>query len=247
LILVTLLSPRATPFQNRNSLDAGLQPGLDPGVRAAVHPSRAMLDALAHVMATRDMATAEHAWRVQRLAVALAQDVALGDDFLMASVHAAAPLHDIGKLAIPDSVLHKPGPLTPEEYELVKGHAALGGEILGAIEYGRPLAQIVRHHHENWDGTGYPDGLRGTEIPLGARVLAVVDCYDALTSERPYRQPLTHPDAMVMILERRGTMYDPAILDAFVHVVQRLRANDAVLTRDFVAAHPYRLHPARVI
>ena len=105
----------------------------------------------------------------------------------------------------------------------------------------------MRHHHENWDGTGYPDALRGSEIPLGARILAVVDCYDALTSERPYRQPVTHPDALAMIVERRGTMYDPAILDAFVRVVQRLRATDAVLTRDFLATHPYRLHPARVI
>jgi putative nucleotidyltransferase with HDIG domain len=244
---VTFVSPRATPFQNRNSLDAGLQAGLYPGVRAAVHPSRVMLDALARIMAARDLATAEHAWRVQRLAVTLAEDVALGDDFLIAAINAAAPLHDIGKLAIPDCVLHKPGPLTPEEYEIVKRHAALGAEILDGIEHGRPLAQIVRHHHENWDGTGYPDGLRGTEIPLGARVLAVVDCYDALTSERPYRQPLTHPGAMAMILERRGTMYDPAILDAFTHVVQRLRATDAVVTRDFGAAHPYRFRPARVI
>ena len=206
-----------------------------------------MLDALARVMATRDPATAEHSWRVQRLAVSVAQEVALGDDHLIAAVQAAAPLHDIGKLAIPDSVLHKPGPLTAEEYELVKRHAALGAEILDGIEFGRPLAQIVRHHHENWDGTGYPDALRGSEIPLGARILAVVDCYDALTSERPYRQPVTHPDALAMIVERRGMMYDPAILDAFVRVVQRLRATDAVLTRDFLATHPYRLHPARVI
>jgi len=192
-----------------------------------------MLDALGRVLALRDAVTAEHARRVQRLAVVLAEDVCAGDDFLLGAIHAAAPLHDIGKLAIPDSVLHKPGPLTPDEYELVKRHAALGADILDGLEFGAPLARIVRHHHENWDGTGYPDALGGHAIPLGARVLAVVDCYDALTSERPYREPLSHAAALEMIVARRGTMYDPAILDAFVRAVQRLRSCDAIVTRDF--------------
>jgi HD-GYP domain-containing protein (c-di-GMP phosphodiesterase class II) len=87
-----------------------------------------------------------------------------------------------------------------------------------------PLAQIVRHHHENWDGTGYPDGLRGTAIPIGARVLAIVDCYDALTSDRPYRRALSHERATAMILERRGTMYEPAIADAFFRIIDELRS-----------------------
>lgn len=205
-----------------------------------------MLDALRCVMAVRDAMTAEHAMRVQRLAVALAKDVCPGDDFLVSTVHAAAPLHDIGKLAIPDHLLHKPGPLTPAEYELVKRHAVLGAEILDSLEFGGPLARIVRHHHENWDGTGYPDGLCGQAIPLGARVLAIVDCYDALTSERPYREPLTHASALQMIAARRGTMYDPAILDAFVGVVQRLRSGDAIATRDFSSSR-YPLTPVRMI
>ena len=205
-----------------------------------------MLDVLAEFLVSRDPATADHARRVQRLAVEVAHHLCPRDTFLISTVHAAAPLHDIGKLGIPDRILHKPGPLSPDEYELVKRHPAMGADMLASVESGRPLAPILRHHHENWDGTGYPDGLCGDAIPLGARILAVVDCYDALTSQRPYRQPLSHADAMAQILVRRSTMYDPAILDAFAAVVQRLRASDAVLTRDFVAAYPSPVRRARL-
>jgi putative nucleotidyltransferase with HDIG domain len=241
---VTLLSPRATPFQGRNSLDAGSGSGLD--WRSSTDPVGVMLDALGQIVATRDPATSEHALRVQRLSVSVAQDADLGDDLLIAAIHAAAPLHDIGKLAIPDRVLQKPGPLSPDEYELVKRHAALGADILERVALGRPLTRIVRHHHENWDGSGYPDRLRGDAIPLGARVLSVVDCYDALTSARPYREPLAHCDALEIIAARRGTMYDPAILDVFVRVMQRLRARDAALTRDLPGVSPYRRAPVRM-
>jgi len=236
--VVTLLSPRATSFQSRNSLDAGFDPGLDR--RVALHPARVMLDALGRTMALRDPATAEHALRVQRLAVAVAQEACLGDAFLIAAIHAAAPLHDIGKLAIPDCLLQKPGPLSPEEYELVKRHAVMGGEILDGLEFGGPLARMVRHHHENWDGTGYPDALSAQTIPIGSRILAIVDCYDALTSERPYREPMTHARAVDLIVSRRCTMYDPAILDVFVRVVQRLRSGAAVVARHHFAAPSFR-------
>jgi putative nucleotidyltransferase with HDIG domain len=197
-----------------------------------------MLDALWRIMATRDLATAEHALRVQRLGLAVAREAGL-DDALIAAVHAAAPLHDIGKLAIPDSLLHRPGPLSREEYEIVQQHAAIGAEILAGIEGGAPLAEIVRHHHENWDGSGYPDNLRGQAIPMGARVLAVVDCYDALTSERPYRQPLEHTRALSMIVDGRGSAYQPEIVDAFVRIIQRVPAADAGLPRDFTGSDPY--------
>jgi putative nucleotidyltransferase with HDIG domain len=204
-----------------------------------------MLEALGRTMALRDPATAEHALRVQRLADAVAQEACLGDELVMAAIHAAAPLHDIGKLAIPDSLLHKPGPLSPEEYELVKRHAGMGGEILDGLEFGGPLARIVRHHHENWDGSGYPDALSAQTIPIGARILAIVDCYDALTSERPYRQPMSHARALDLIVSRRATMYDPAILDVFVRVVQRLRSGDAVGTGNKFAAPLFRVHAVR--
>ena len=204
-----------------------------------------MLDVLWRIMATRDVTTAEHAVRVQRLCVAVAHDIGL-DDELIAAVHAAALVHDIGKLAIPDRLLHRPGPLTHEEYEIVQQHAAMGAEILNGIEGGAPLASIVRHHHENWDGTGYPDGLRREAIPIGARILAVVDCYDALTSHRPYRQPLEHAEAIAIIVARRGTMYDPAILDAFVRVLQRVRTSEPGAMRDSSGGCPRQLQSMRV-
>src|SRR6185503_9855164 len=123
-----------------------------------------------------------------------------------------------------DRLLDKPGPLTPDEYDHVKLHAIIGADILSAVAFPGPLAVIVRHHHEIWDGTGYPDGLRGEAIPLGARILSIVDCYDALTSDRPYRRALSHACAMTMIQERRGTMYDPEIADAFLRIVHRLQS-----------------------
>jgi putative nucleotidyltransferase with HDIG domain len=237
---VTLLSPPVTSFQGRNSLDAGFGPPIELRIPRA-HPARVMLDALERVMALRDPATAAHAMRVRRLAVAVAEDACFGDDALIAAIQAAAPLHDIGKLAIPDRLLHKPGPLTCDEYDLVKRHAIMGADMLAGIECAGPIAQIIRHHHENWDGTGYPDALRGEAIPLGARILTIVDCYDALTSERPYRESLSHGGALEMIGTRRGTMYEPAILDAFLRVVQQPRSGIAVR-----ASSPYRRHPVRV-
>jgi putative nucleotidyltransferase with HDIG domain len=181
-----------------------------------------MIEALARAMAARDASTHEHARRVQRYAPALAREIAIGDERTLAAIDAAALLHDIGKLGIPDRILGKPGPLTPDEYDHVKLHAIIGADILSAVSFPGPLAVIVRHHHENWDGTGYPDGLRGEAIPIGSRVLAIVDCYDALTSDRPYRRALSHVCAVAMIHERRGTMYDSEIVSAFLRVLQRM-------------------------
>jgi putative nucleotidyltransferase with HDIG domain len=174
-------------------------------------------------MSARDGFTHAHARRVQRYAAALAGAVNIRDHRMLEAIDAAALLHDIGKLGIPDLLLHKPGPLTAGEYDLVKQHAVIGADILSAVSFPGPLALIVRHHHENWDGSGYPDRLRGDAIPLGARVLAIVDCYDALTSDRPYRRSLSHDRATAMIVERRGTMYEPDIADAFLRIVDELR------------------------
>ena len=123
------------------------------------------------------------------------------------AIEAAALLHDMGKLAIPEHILNKPGKLTPAEFEKMKLHAAIGADILSAIEFPYPVVPIVRHHHENWDGTGYPDRISGTDIPIGARILSVVDCFDALTSDRPYRPALSDQEAINILTERRGTMY----------------------------------------
>ena len=111
----------------------------------------------------------------------------------------------MGKLAVPEYILNKPGKLTPAEFEKMKLHASVGADILSAIEFPYPVVPIVRHHHENWNGTGYPDGISGTDIPIGARILSVVDCFDALTSDRPYRPRLSDSEAVKILLERRGT------------------------------------------
>ena len=132
-----------------------------------------------------------HIRRVQGAALGLARELGMTDEDTLKAIEAAALLHDTGKIAVPEHILNKPGKLTPAEFEKMKLHAPIGAEILSSIEFPYPVVPIVRHHHENWDGTGYPDGLRGTDIPLGARILSVVDCFDALTSDRPYRSRMT--------------------------------------------------------
>jgi len=195
--------------------------------RPIAESSLVLLDALVRAMSARDGATRRHADRVQGYALAVARQADIADPGVLAAIGTAALLHDVGKLAIPDRLLHKRGPLTPSEYEEVKQHAAIGADMLSAMPFPGPLALFVRHHHENWDGSGYPDGLRHGAIPLGSRVLAVADCYDALTSDRPYRRALTSDRAIAMIYERRGTKYDPVITDAFLNVVLNLRPTDA--------------------
>ena len=128
----------------------------------------------------------------------------------------------MGKLAVPEHILNKPGKLTPGEFEKMKLHASVGAQILSSIDFPYPVVPIVRHHHENWDGTGYPDGLAGLDIPIGARVLAVVDCFDALTSDRPYRPRLNDEAALRILMGRRGSMYDPLVVDAFLRIHLRL-------------------------
>jgi hypothetical protein len=154
-------------------------------------------------------------------------------------------LHDTGKLAIPEHILNKPGKLTIGEFETMKTHARIGADILSSIEFPFPVVPIVRHHHENWDGTGYPDGLKATQIPIGARVLAVVDCFDALTSDRPYRPRMTPERALSILLQRRSTMYDPLIVDAFAASWRRLTFADAVPVAETEQARPALLRPSR--
>ena len=175
-------------------------------------------------MTARDESTHEHAQRVQRFALALADEAGIEDEQLLEAIEAAALLHDIGKLGIPDRLLNKPGPLTADEFDQVKDHVTIGADMLRAVAVPPALTLIVRHHHENWDGSGYPDGLAGEQIPVGARVLSIVDCYDALTSDRPYRRALSHGSAIAMINERSGSMYDPVMVEAFLGIVPRLRS-----------------------
>jgi len=135
----------------------------------------------------------------------------------------SALLHDIGKIAIPDSILLKPGKLTEDEFEIVKTHTVLGAESLkrtmvlsGESDFMSAVYDITRHHHERWDGCGYPDGLKGDEIPLVARIAAIADVYDALRSKRPYKNPMDRQTAFDIILEGKGTSFDPALVDVFL-------------------------------
>lgn len=176
------------------------------------------IETLAMAIDAKDQITHGHIRRVQTYAVGLAQCVGVSDPHLIKAIEAAALLHDMGKLAVPEHILNKPGKLTTAEFDKMKLHASVGADILSAIEFPYPVVPIVRHHHENWDGTGYPLGLKETDIPLGARILSVVDCFDALTSDRPYRPRLTDDDALRILAERRGSMYDPVIVDTFSRV-----------------------------
>ncbi len=188
------------------------------------------IETLAMAIDAKDQITHGHIRRVQALAVGLARKVGVIDDRLIKAIEAAALLHDMGKLAVPEHILNKPGKLTPAEFEKMKLHAAVGAEILSAIDFPYPVVPIVRHHHENWNGTGYPDGLKGTDIPIGARILSVVDCFDALTSDRPYRPKLRDDEAIAILMTRRGTMYDPLIVDKFIDVHEEIAPSSLVVT-----------------
>jgi putative nucleotidyltransferase with HDIG domain len=200
---------------------------LSTRVDSALHLAQLnVLVSTVHTLSTaidaRDEVTPRHVRRVQHGTLELARALGVTDEDTLCSLEAAALLHDTGKIAVPEHILNKPGPLTPAEFETMKRHAPIGAQILAAIEFPYPVAPVVRHHHENWDGTGYPDGLKGEEIPLGARILSVVDCFDALTSDRPYRGRMTEVQALQIILARRGTQYDPAIVDTFIACYERI-------------------------
>jgi putative nucleotidyltransferase with HDIG domain len=184
----------------------------------------ATIKALAMAIDAKDQVTHGHIRRVQVYAVGLAKALGVADEPTLKGIEAGALLHDTGKIAVPEYILNKPGRLTAQEYERMKTHVTIGAEILGGIDFPYPVIPYVRHHHENWDGTGYPDRLAGEAIPLGARILSVVDCFDALTSDRPYRRALSTEAALDILRERSGTMYDPAVVDAFVGIHAQLTA-----------------------
>ena len=169
----------------------------------------ATVQTLAAAIDAKDQVTHGHIKRVQNYARELAVAIGIKNDIQLKAIQAAAVLHDTGKIAIPESILNKPGPLTTDEFEVMKQHAAMGADIISSVNFPYPVEPIVRYHHENWDGSGYPDGLMGTDIPIGARILSVVDCFDALTSDRPYRQRLSEGEAIEILLRRRGNMYRP--------------------------------------
>src|SRR5215472_17342938 len=174
------------------------------------------IEALALAIEAKDHTTHTHLQRVRTYAVEMAKQLDLGEEQIEA-LRAAALLHDIGKLAVPEQIINKPGKLTPEEFEKMKVHPIVGAEILERVAFPYPVAPIVRSHHERWDGSGYPEGLAGEQIPIGARILAAVDCLDALASHRQYRPALPLAEAMEKVKEKAGSWFDPKIVSILEH------------------------------
>src|SRR6266536_3919157 len=179
------------------------------------------IEALALAIEAKDATTGEHLQRVRVYAMELAKELGLSDDETEA-LRAASVLHDIGKLAVPEHIISKPGRLTPEEFEKMKIHPIVGAEILEQVNFPYPVVPIVRAHHEKWDGSGYPLGLKGAEIPVGARILAAVDCLDALASDRQYRRALPLRDVMQKLAAESGKSFDPKVVDVLQKRYQHL-------------------------
>ncbi len=172
----------------------------------------ATVRALSNAVEARDAYTGQHAERVAAYGMRIGRAVGLEVD---PQTEFGFLLHDVGKVAVPDSILFKTGKLTAEEYALIERHPVIGSEILRGVDFLAEAVQVVRHHHERWDGRGYPDGLRGEEIPLSARVFAVADALDALTTDRPYRPAVGFPEARAEIARVAGTQFDPSVVAAY--------------------------------
>ena len=193
---------------------------------------RETVAALASALETKDTGTRAHSQRVQRYAIEVARAMApdLADQ---ENAQYGFLLHDVGKIGIPDKILQKPGPLTEHEESLMRTHTILGEQMLGGVAFLQgPGLQVVRHHHERWDGGGYPDGLDRTDIPVGARIFAVADALDAMTSDRPYRKARSWEFARVEIQDEAGRQFDPDVVEAFRERDTALRE----IAREFAAA-----------
>ena len=196
--------------------------GFDQGrtVKGDNRLSSAVVEVLSTALDIRDKMTHRHARRVARMASSVAREMGLSKQQVLEIEYAAA-LHDIGKIGVADSILRKAEPLDEEEWKDMRRHSELGYEILNGIDFLRDAAEIVWAHHERYDGNGYPRGLAGEEIPLGARVFGVVDAYDAMTSRRPYRQAMSREQACIEIARNAGTQFDSHVVEAFLVMIRR--------------------------
>ena len=188
---------------------------------SALHLATA--EALATAIDAKDQTTHCHVRRVQIYAAGMGEVFGLSADEI-AALKAGALLHDIGKLAVPPHILNKPGPLTPAEFEKMKIHTVVGAQILGRVEFPYPVIPIIRHHHEQWDGRGYPDKLRGEQIPITARIISVVDCFDSVREDRPFRRGMTLDEATALLLRGSGIHFDPLVVEQFIKNLPRFDA-----------------------
>lgn len=178
-------------------------------------PLHQLVDTVITVLDARDPYTYEHSWRVAYISELLAKEMKLSKEEVE-RIHIAAHLHDIGKVGVPDYVLNKTGSLCREEFELMKAHPRIGYNIVNSIEPLEEISDYILYHHEKWDGTGYPCGLKGKEIPLGARIIAIADSFDAMTTKRSYKGQVPIEDAFNEILKCRETQFCPTSVDAFI-------------------------------
>lgn len=178
-----------------------------------------IVEALAAALDAKSSCMCGHSERVAELSWQLAKTLGL-PPAEQARIHIGAHLHDIGKIGVPDSILNKPGKLTEDEFAVIRQHPDIGSHIVGKVKVFRPVVDIVRHHHERYDGKGYPDGLRGTEISLGARIVAVADAFDAMTTLRAYRSVVTCFEAVAEVRRCRGSQFDPDVADALIALAE---------------------------
>jgi len=221
---------KPTNIQEIRDLTAGFNRAAASILEARSHLEHAYVDfvgALASALDARDRYTAGHSRRVSDYSVELGASLHLPESMLE-QIRIGALLHDIGKIGIPDSVLQKPGSLTPEEYALIQHHPAIGRRILELVRGFEPYLKIVELHHENWDGSGYPWGLARDAVPLDARIVHIADAYDAMTSDRPYRAGMSHDEALSRIRRASGTQFDPTLVSIFSELtrIARQRAAD---------------------
>lgn len=188
-----------------------------------------VVTALTKALDEKDYYTCYHAEEASYFAMALVSALDLPPRDVDA-VRLGAILHDIGKIKIPGEILTKPAALTPEEYALIKQHPTMGAEMLELFDSLKPVALIIRHHHERWDGKGYPDGLRGTEIPLGSRIVTLIDTYHAIVSNRPYRKALSREEAIRRLRAASGEQFDPSLVETFVDLLGYFSSVDSSLT-----------------
>ena len=178
------------------------------------------IEALVSALEARDPYTQAHAGRIRDTAIALSVARQLPPEQRRA-IRLGAILHDVGKIGVSDSILQKKGPLTDEEWTIMRAHPAIGEKMLQGIDFLTPALPIVRHHHERWDGKGYPDGLAGENIPIGARIVGICDAFDAMTSDRPYRAAMTVADACDELRANAGTQFDPRCVEQLIEVVSQ--------------------------
>jgi len=189
--------------------------------------ARNTFERISQLLDARDHYTAVHSMEVAELAVKIGREMELGQREIE-RIDIAARVHDIGKIAVPDSILLKPGKLTSEEWDKMREHPVISAELISGIEIYAPVADAVRHEHERWNGTGYPDGLKGTEIPLIARVIAAADIYNALSTDRPYRKAFSKDETIRMIRDMTEIELDPDVAAALLRVLETMPENEAV-------------------